>query len=128
VKEPGRRSVGQGRRAVLWGVFSALVWGFQGRTDPIWSRKQSGTGGTTMDIATLRTFFGWCTVINVGMMILSFALLIPLSDFVYRVHSRLFPMSREAFNIIIYSYLGIYKILVIVFCLVPYVALSIMAG
>ena len=81
-----------------------------------------------MDIATLRTFFGWCTVINVGMMILSFALLIPLSDFVYRVHSRLFPMSREAFNIIIYSYLGIYKILVIVFCLVPYVALSIMAG
>jgi len=35
---------------------------------------------------------------------------------------------REAFNIIIYSYLGIYKIFVIVFCLVPYLALSIMAG
>ncbi len=81
-----------------------------------------------MSIATLRTLFGWCTVINVGLMILSFALLIPLGNFVYRMHARIFPMSRETFNIIIYSYLGIYKILVIVFCLVPYLALSIMAS
>jgi len=35
---------------------------------------------------------------------------------------------REAFNIITYSYLGVYKILIIVFSLVPYLALSIMAG
>ena len=39
------------------------------------------------------------------------------------MHSRWFPMPRQTFNVVIYSFLGVYKIAVFVFNLVPYVAL-----
>ena len=45
---------------------------------------------------------------------------------VYRLQSRFFPIPRETFNVVIYSFLGLYKIFVIVFCLVPYLALLIL--
>jgi len=44
-------------------------------------------------------------------------------DFMYGLHKKWFEMSRETFNIVIYSYLGLFKILLILFLLVPYLAL-----
>jgi hypothetical protein len=38
---------------------------------------------------------------------------------------RLFPMPRETFNVIIYSFLGLFKVLFLVFNVVPYLALLI---
>ena len=78
-----------------------------------------------MDIETARAFFMWCTIINVALLIFSFLILAFARDWVYRAHSRLFPMPREAFNVVVYSFLGLYKVLVITFNLVPYLALSI---
>lgn len=78
-----------------------------------------------MDVETLRTFFMWCTIINIALMTLSFILLTALSDFVYRIHGKWFPMPRETFNVVLYSSLGIYKIAIIVFNIVPFVALLI---
>ena len=42
------------------------------------------------------------------------------------MHSKWFPLSRDAFNIALYSFLGLFKIFVLGFNLVPYVALVIM--
>ena len=80
-----------------------------------------------MDIETLRSFFLWCTIINASLLSVSFGFCagLGLGDWVYRTHSRLFPMSRESFNVAIYSFLGLYKILILVFNLVPYIALLI---
>ena len=78
-----------------------------------------------MDIATLRAFFMWCTVIDAGLLVLSFLFLAFAGDFVFQMPGRWFPMSREAFNIALYSFLGFFKILFLVFNLVPYVALLI---
>ena len=78
-----------------------------------------------MDIQTLTRFFMWCTIINVAMLILSSIMLMLLADMVYRIHSKLFSIPREAFNVAIYSFLGLFKIVVIVFNVVPYVALLI---
>jgi hypothetical protein len=50
-----------------------------------------------------------------------------LKDWIYSIHSRVFSISREAFNIIIYSFLGVYKIFVISLNLVPFIALAIVA-
>jgi hypothetical protein len=78
-----------------------------------------------VDIATVRSFFMWCTVLNGALLILFFLVCALAGDWVYRRHGRWFPMSREAFNIAIYSFLGVYKVLVLVFNLIPFVALAI---
>lgn len=80
-----------------------------------------------MDIAMLTKFFMWCTILNVGLLVLSF--LVAAfgfgSDFVYRMHSKWFPMPRDTFNRVLYLLIGVYKIFVFVFNLVPWVALVI---
>ena len=78
-----------------------------------------------MDIEAIRAFFMLCTIINVALLAISFLMCASLGDWIYRIHSRWFPMTREAFNVAIYSILGLFKVLVIVFNLVPYIALAI---
>lgn len=78
-----------------------------------------------MDITAIRAFFMWCTIMNVALLALSFLICAFAGDWVYRTHSRWFPVSKEAFNVAIYSFIALFKILVLVFNLVPYVALVI---
>jgi len=75
-----------------------------------------------MDIIMLKTFFMWCSIINGALLVLSFLICAFAGDLVYKMHSKLFPISREAFNIAIYSFIGLYKIFFWVFNLVPYIA------
>ena len=79
-----------------------------------------------MDVQMLTKFFMWCSIINGAFLVLSLFLLTVFQDFIYSVHSKLFPMSRETFKVLIYSFLGGYKILIFVFNLVPYVVLEIL--
>jgi len=78
-----------------------------------------------MDIETLRAFFLWCTIINGGLLVLSAVICAFAGDWVYRMHGRWFPMPREAFNVAIYSFIGLFKIFVLTLNLAPYVALLI---
>jgi hypothetical protein len=78
-----------------------------------------------MGIETLRAFFGWCTVINGGLLILAFLICAMAGDWVYRMHSRWFSIPRETLDRTIYSFLGVMKIIVIMLNLVPYVVLVI---
>jgi len=78
-----------------------------------------------MDIQTLTSFFMWYTILNIGLLMLSFLMFVFAGDFVYRMHSKWFPMPRERFNSVIYSFIGFYKIIVIVFNVVPWIALTI---
>ena len=79
-----------------------------------------------MDIRKLTRFLLWCTIINGALLIVSFAVFtIGGTDFVYRTHGIWFSLPQETFNAIIYLFLGTYKIAILVFNLVPYVALRI---
>lgn len=78
-----------------------------------------------MDIQTLQAFFMWCSIINVGLMIISGILMIIAGEWAYKIHSKWFNISKQAFDIAIYSFLGVYKLLTFVFCIVPWIALSI---
>lgn len=78
-----------------------------------------------MDVQTLTTFFMWCTIINASLLIFWALMCFAALDFVRRMHSKWFPMPRETFSVVMYSLLGFYKIIVIVFNIVPYVALQI---
>jgi hypothetical protein len=78
-----------------------------------------------MDIQTLTTFFMWCTLINGGLLMLWSVFFIFASDLVYRTQSKWFPLPRETFNVVMYSFLGLFKMIFLVFNLVPYLALRI---
>ncbi len=78
-----------------------------------------------MDIQTLTRFFMWCTIINGGVFILWTVFCVFAPDLVYRTQRLWFPIPRETFDVVIYSFLGLFKIVFLVFNVVPYVALLI---
>ena len=80
-----------------------------------------------MDVQVLKSFFMWCTIINFGLLLLSFFFCTVARGLVYKMHSWFFPMSREEFNVSLYRMYGAYKMLVFVFNFVPYIALLIVA-
>jgi len=67
----------------------------------------------------------WCTIINGTIFLLWTTIYILAPDVVYRTQKKWFPIPRETFNIIFYSFLGLFKIVFLFFNLVPYVALLI---
>ena len=78
-----------------------------------------------MGIPTLTTFFMWCTIINGGLLVLWIMVYLLAPDLVYRTQSKWFPIPRETFNVVIYSFLGFFKIVFLFFNVVPYVVLLI---
>lgn len=80
-----------------------------------------------MDITFLKTFFMWCTIIDFGLLLIMFLIFVVTGgDWVYRLHGRWFPMPKESFNVVIYSFIGGFKMLWMIFNVVPYIALVIM--
>ena len=78
-----------------------------------------------MDIQILTTFFMWCTIIN-GSLLIYWALICKFApDFVYRMQSAWIHIPRETYNVLMYSFLGLFKIIFLVFIAIPYVALLI---
>ena len=78
-----------------------------------------------MDYNVIRAFFKWCTIINGGLLILASLLIRFAGDWVFGMHSTWIPITEDAFHSAIYMLLGFFKIIVIVFNLVPYVAIVI---
>ena len=78
-----------------------------------------------MDIETLTSFFMWCTLLNGALLIGSAVMCACAADFIYRLHSRWFSMSREHFTVLLYAWLGLFKIGFFIFSVVPFVALVI---
>jgi len=78
-----------------------------------------------MDIQTLTSFFMWCTIINVCFLIFLALIYLVAPNLVYRLQSRWIPISRETFDVIFYSFIGFFKVVVLVFNVVPWIALVI---
>lgn len=77
-----------------------------------------------MTAQMLQDFFMWCSIINIVLLALS-GIIIQAGDWAYKIHSKWFDLSRRTFDIALYAFLGFYKCLVFVFCIVPWIALSI---
>jgi len=78
-----------------------------------------------MDILTLKRFFMWCTIINGALLALCIIMFMFIPDIVYQTQNILFPIPKETFDLIFYSFIGLYKIFFIIFNAVPYIALLI---
>ena len=78
-----------------------------------------------MNIQKLTAFFMWCTIINGCLLVLTFILGTIGLDLVASIHGRFFQISREVLNVVYYSFLGLFKIVWLLFNVVPYIALLI---
>lgn len=80
-----------------------------------------------LDLTSLTTFFGWCVVLNIGMLLFATLFLVLFREFVKTTHSRMLGVPKNNLDIIYFKYLAYYKIGVIIFSVVPYLALKIMS-
>ena len=80
-----------------------------------------------MTLEQLREILGWYCLLNMGILLLWWVFFCMAHDFVYRLHSRWFQLSRERFDAIHYSWMAGFKALIFVFLLVPYLVLHIVA-
>ena len=80
-----------------------------------------------MTIDVLTAFFGWCSVINIGLLVFTTAFLIVSMNWVSRVHASLFGLNQDELPSLYFQYLAHFKIAVLVFNLVPYIALKLLA-
>ncbi|MFC1508151.1 DUF6868 family protein [Candidatus Omnitrophota bacterium] len=78
-----------------------------------------------MTIEMIRTVLGWCSIINMGLLLWWFFVIIVLHDWVYRFHSKWFKLSVEKFDEIHYTGIAFFKIAIFFFNVVPYFALRI---
>ncbi len=79
-----------------------------------------------MDIHTIQTFFMWCTIIDAILLVLMGMIFTFAGNWVYRIQSKWYPISRDAYNVIVYSFVGLFKLFFLMFNFVPYVALRVM--
>ncbi|MDG2384790.1 MAG: hypothetical protein P8N76_24185 [Pirellulaceae bacterium] len=81
-----------------------------------------------MTVEQLVAFFGWCTVVN-GLVILVWGLAImTISQPLSKLHARMLHVSEDQMLSLYLQWISQYKLLVLVFNLVPYVALKIMVS
>lgn len=65
----------------------------------------------------------WCLVINYGILLLWFLVFRFGHDWMLKLHSRWFQMSKERFDSAHYVCMAVYKVGILLFNLSPYVAL-----
>jgi hypothetical protein len=82
---------------------------------------------TMINLQTLTTFLGWCSVINVIVLSVASLMLMLMRNFVAGIHGRMFGVSTEDISLAYVHYLANYKIAIIMLNIVPYVALRIMS-
>ncbi len=78
-----------------------------------------------MTLKILRSVLGWCTVINMGLLLVWFASFVLAHDSIFRYHGRWFRLPVEKFDEIHYAGMSRFKIGIFLLNLVPYLALRI---
>ena len=77
-----------------------------------------------MDIEMLRQTLLYCTIVNYAILMLWFFLFVCFHDGIHRLHGRWFRLTPERFDLVSYAGMALYKIGVLLFNLVPWLALT----
>jgi len=78
-----------------------------------------------MTIEMARGILGWCSIINMGILIWWFLLFTLAHNLVYKIHSKWFKISVEQFDAVHYAGMVFFKIFIFAVNIVPYFALRI---
>jgi hypothetical protein len=78
-------------------------------------------------LETITQFFGWCTAINVIVLLLATIFLTAMRDWVAGIHTSMLGVSREQISEAYVQYLSNFKIAVLLLNFTPWLALKLMA-
>jgi hypothetical protein len=77
-----------------------------------------------MTAVTWSDFLLRCALINYAVLMLWFAAFTLAHDWLYRLHSRWFQLTRTQFDALHYGGMAFYKVAILLLNLVPFVALQ----
>ncbi len=80
-----------------------------------------------MDLEKLQEFLFWCLLLNIAIYTLTALTTLLLRNFMSGIHQKLFGLSQETVQKAFYTYLAAYKLLIIVFNFVPWLALLVIS-
>ena len=78
-----------------------------------------------MTIETIRGVLAWSAVINFGLLLWWFLFFALAHDWMYRLHGKWFKLTREQFDALHYGGMAVFKLGILLFNLVPYLAMRI---
>ena len=78
-----------------------------------------------MAIELVQETLGWCSLINVALLLIWFLFIVFAHDWMFRIHTRWFKLSSEKFDAIHYVGIGLFEMTIVIFNVVPYLALRI---
>jgi TRAP-type C4-dicarboxylate transport system permease small subunit len=78
-----------------------------------------------MEIKKITSILGWCIILNVALLLWWALWMLFAHDLVYNVQSAVLDISVEQMDVIHYGAMAFHKILIIVFNVIPYLALKI---
>ena len=81
-----------------------------------------------MSIQFASEFLLWCAALNYAVLFAWFVAFTFAHGWMRRLHGRCFRLSEERFDGIHYACMAVYKVGILLFNLVPYVALRIVGG
>ncbi len=82
-------------------------------------------GELMMTMTTLTEFFGWASIINIIILLLSTIAVIAMRGMVTTIHSGMFGLEKKDLSRAYFQYLAQFKIAIIVLTVTPYFALKI---
>jgi hypothetical protein len=79
-----------------------------------------------MSPETLTAFFGWLTVVNMGIYVLTAIGVFAFRGFMVRMNARLFGLGEEQIMAATFNYVANFKLAIILFAFAPWLALTLM--
>jgi len=80
-----------------------------------------------MDLMTLKTFLGWCTVINFALLLVTSFFMTVMKGTIMSIHTRITGLPEDVLNPMYVKFLGYYKIAIFIFNFTPWLALHLMS-
>jgi len=77
-----------------------------------------------MGIHELTLFFGWSALINITILAISTLFISLFKEPIINIHSKLLGINASELPVLYFKYLANYKIIILVFNVVPYIALK----
>jgi hypothetical protein len=75
----------------------------------------------------LTEFLGWASILNIALLCLSTLIFMLMRATVTRMHSKMFSIPESELPLVYFKFLANYKLLIWVFCLVPYISMKCMS-
>lgn len=80
-----------------------------------------------MNIETLTALFGWMTAINIFILLFTTLAIIVMRERIVKIHALMFGVAESELTPVYFRYLANYKLMILIFNLVPYIALNFIA-